>query len=194
MVRIWPFSAPFEETGTGKIWTIDVAHGNPARFTPAGNSNEFSKRNSGSNGTRIAFVSERAIFERNTSGNGDSVPLAKSDQQLRTYGANYATGRFLKLQNVDRADLWLLPLSDADKTPIYSLGQIGSNLAFSPDGRFVAYDSTESGGREIYVRGLLESGHLGAGKWRISNGGGRVLHDGARTDASCSTSRGSSRR
>ena len=41
--------------------------------------------------------------------------------------------------------------------------------AFSPDGKFIAYASSESGPEEIYVRPFPGSG----GKWKISNAGGK---------------------
>jgi eukaryotic-like serine/threonine-protein kinase len=42
------------------------------------------------------------------------------------------------------------------------------NAAFSPDGKWLAYDSNESGSFEIYVRPFPGPG----GKWQISTGGG----------------------
>ena len=39
---------------------------------------------------------------------------------------------------------------------------------FSPDGRWLAYTSNESGSYQVYVRAFPERG----GKWQISNGGG----------------------
>ena len=42
------------------------------------------------------------------------------------------------------------------------------NAAFSPDGRFVAYQSNESGRAEIYVQTFP----VASGKWQISNAGG----------------------
>jgi eukaryotic-like serine/threonine-protein kinase len=42
---------------------------------------------------------------------------------------------------------------------------------FSPDGRWVAYESNESGADEIYVRAFPEAAS-GGGKWPISSGGG----------------------
>ena len=39
---------------------------------------------------------------------------------------------------------------------------------FSPDGRFVAYVSNESGRDEIYVQTFPDAG----GRWQVSNGGG----------------------
>ena len=43
-----------------------------------------------------------------------------------------------------------------------------TNAEFSPDGRWVAYDSNESGRRETYVRPFPAS----TGKWQISTDGG----------------------
>ena len=43
---------------------------------------------------------------------------------------------------------------------------------FSPDGRWVAYDSNESGRHEIYVRPFSPEGGAGADKWPVSTGGG----------------------
>ena len=39
---------------------------------------------------------------------------------------------------------------------------------FSPDGRWLAYDSNESGNFQVYVRAFPDKG----GKWQISNGNG----------------------
>ena len=39
---------------------------------------------------------------------------------------------------------------------------------FSPDGKWIAYDSNESGETEVYIRAFPSSG----GKWQVSSGGG----------------------
>ncbi len=44
---------------------------------------------------------------------------------------------------------------------------------FSPDGRWVAYASNESGKWEVYVVPFDDSGAGPGGKWQVSNGGGR---------------------
>src|SRR5262249_450795 len=72
-------------------------------------------------------------------------------------------------------DLWALPLDLSDrehpkagkpevflKTPADEY-----DPAFSPDGHWMAYSTTESGTRELYVRPFPGPG----GKWQISNGG-----------------------
>ena len=61
------------------------------------------------------------------------------------------------------------PFLRTDKDELYP--------AFSPDGRWLAYDSNESGTHEIFVRpfpgGEAPSGSGAGGKWQISAGGGR---------------------
>ena len=90
-------------------------------------------------------------------------------------------GRFLLyyVVNVPKtgSDLWVLPL-EGDRKPALLLGtefneQSGS---FSPDMRWIAYNSDESGRHEIYVRPFSASGSsgpsLGPGKWQVSKDGG----------------------
>jgi serine/threonine-protein kinase len=52
------------------------------------------------------------------------------------------------------------------------------NGALSPDGRWLAYESDESGTPEVYVRPFPD---VNAGRWQISAGGGRwpAWHPGA---------------
>jgi Tol biopolymer transport system component len=73
--------------------------------------------------------------------------------------------------------MWVLPL-EGDRKPSLLLGtdfQEGYAV-FSPDGRWVAYASNESGRNEIYVRPFVASGAAGAslgdGKWQVSRDGG----------------------
>jgi serine/threonine protein kinase len=47
---------------------------------------------------------------------------------------------------------------------------LGGNAAFSPNGKWMAYGSNESGITEVYVRAFPDTG----GKWQISNGGGTM--------------------
>ncbi len=47
-----------------------------------------------------------------------------------------------------------------------------SDSRFSPDGRFLAYDSDESGRFEVYVQAFPGPG----GKWQVSSAGGNIPH------------------
>ena len=76
------------------------------------------------------------------------------------------------------SELFVLPLS-GDRKPVPFLNtQFNEGFGqFSPDGRWVAYRSNESGRNEIYVAPFPGPG----GKWQISTAGGdrpRWRHDG----------------
>jgi serine/threonine-protein kinase len=58
--------------------------------------------------------------------------------------------------------------------------------SFSPDGRWLAYASNESGRFEVYVRAFAASGSAGGERWPISNSGGCRPH-GRPTAVSCCT-------
>jgi serine/threonine protein kinase/Tol biopolymer transport system component len=70
---------------------------------------------------------------------------------------------------MQNADIWILPLGKgATARPFIRSPAAEENAVFSPDGRFVAYTSNESGRREIYVVPLPGPG----GKWQVSTIGG----------------------
>lgn len=77
-------------------------------------------------------------------------------------------------------DLWTLPLdlSDPDHpkpgTPEVFLSTPANEArpAFSPDGRWIAYYSDESGRNEVYVRPFPPGAPGSGGKWQVSDGGG----------------------
>jgi eukaryotic-like serine/threonine-protein kinase len=70
------------------------------------------------------------------------------------------------------ADIWLLMSLDGDRQPkLWFRSPFNErNPRFSPDGRWIAYDSDESGTREVYV--ALTDG--AGGKKRVSPSGGRA--------------------
>jgi hypothetical protein len=55
------------------------------------------------------------------------------------------------------------------RTPLLEAGFAQTQPQISPDGRWLAYISNESGLYEVYVRPYP----MGAGKWQISQGGGQ---------------------
>jgi len=74
-------------------------------------------------------------------------------------------------------DLWLLKLDGSEMKPFRKTNAIERQGSFSPDGRFIAYVSDESGRPEVYVEQV--SGSIG--RWQISTAGGeqpRWSHQG----------------
>jgi Tol biopolymer transport system component len=72
-------------------------------------------------------------------------------------------------------DLWTVPVESdgaglrAGKPEIYLATQFQeTNPAFSPNGRWIAHDSNESGTLQVFVRAFPDRG----GKWQVSSDGG----------------------
>lgn len=66
-------------------------------------------------------------------------------------------------------DVWVLPLSgDRQPFPFVETRAAEDNAAFSPDDRWIAYQSNESGRDEVYVRPFPPAG----GGWLVSRTGG----------------------
>ena len=66
------------------------------------------------------------------------------------------------------SDLWFVTLPEQKSTQFLKAVSTLKNGRFSPDGRWAAYASNESGRWEIYVTSFPEA----HGKWQVSNGGG----------------------
>jgi eukaryotic-like serine/threonine-protein kinase len=68
------------------------------------------------------------------------------------------------------ADLMLLPADDSGPKPLLASPDYAEqNGSVSPDGRWIAYQSNETGVNEVYVRPFP---NVGSGRWQISDGGG----------------------
>ncbi len=164
------------------IWIYDVAHGLRTRFTfdPADELQSFWSPD----GSQVVFNSRRKghldMFQKASSGAGSEDVLLEDN--LDKYPVSWSPdGRFILYDSIGSAtglDLWVLPLS-GDRKPVPFLTTKFNEAAgqFSPDGRWVAYNSDESGKNEVYVTPFPGPG----GKWQISTGGGalpRWRHDG----------------
>ncbi len=81
-------------------------------------------------------------------------------------------GKLLLFENGNLSqDIFLLPLDGKyEARPLLANSFSESDPQFSPDGKWIAYTSDESGRSEIYV----QSFPLGSGKWRVSSEGGGV--------------------
>jgi len=93
-------------------------------------------------------------------------------------------GRYAAYTQIDskgktQADIFILPMTGDRKPYVLLQTQFAEgNAVFSPDGRWLAHQSTESGKAEVYVTSFPQAG----GKWQVSQGGGivpRWRHDGA---------------
>ena len=178
--------------GNIDLWLLDGARASRATFDPA--RDQFPVWSP--DGTRVAFRSTRTgagdLYQTLTNGAGGAERLVAGDQAMSPSSWS-RDGRFLLYMSIDpqmSADLWVVPMtgdrpSTGSGRPEQAEGRTPSVLlktpfrevwgAFSPDGRWVAYQSNESGRPEIYVRPFVAPGAAAAaagGQWQVSTAGG----------------------
>jgi eukaryotic-like serine/threonine-protein kinase len=165
------------ETDIPHLWVVDLQRQVWSRLNPGDQSDMAPAV---SRDGRIAFASgfSNDLYTRSASGAGDPELVLKSDHR-KFPGDWSADGRFIIYDDQDpssrRLDLWVLPLA-GDRKPIpFLTTPAQENLAqFSPDSRWVAYVSDESGRREVYVRDFApdRTPAVGSARITISTGGG----------------------
>lgn len=126
-------------------------------------------------GSKIAYSSDQSagakMYIRSSSGEGSEQLLR--DSNVPEYADDWsADGRLLSFTlqaQQTNLDIWILPLFGNRKAyPFLRTPYNESNSRFSPDGRWVAYVSNESGQLEVYVRPFEGSSE----RFQVSSRGG----------------------
>jgi serine/threonine protein kinase/Tol biopolymer transport system component len=156
---------------TNDIWILDQVRSTRFTFNPA---NDWMPVWS-PDGTKLIFISDRNgsiwnVYEKATSGAADEELVLSTDQNKATtdWSSDGKSVVFTQSSPTTKSDLWILPMMGERKpAPFLQTPFNEDDGKFSPDGRFIAYDSDESGQFEIYVQTFP----LGA-KWQVSSQGG----------------------
>jgi serine/threonine protein kinase/Tol biopolymer transport system component len=159
------------------IWVQDLERDTATRVTFGGNAVGPMWT---PDGRSIVFQDPEGLSWTRADGGGQSQPL------LQTKGTAWPwsfapDGKRLAYFELGKAGygLWSVPI-EGDSAAL-RVGKPEALLqtsfdercpAFSPDGRWLAYTSNESGQYEIYVRAFPETASGGGGKWQISSGTG----------------------
>ena len=167
------------QTGTRDIWIFDLVRGGKTRLTfdPADDIDPIWSPD----GTRIAFTSNRSgqrnIYWKLADGSGPEELLVGGKEAQENVEDWSRDGKYLiyNYPSGPHADLRVLPLA-GDRKPVTYLDTAfyTSQSQFSPNGRWVAYYSNESGTKEVYVQGFSLDPSQPRGKWQISTGGGEL--------------------
>jgi serine/threonine-protein kinase len=124
-------------------------------------------------GEYLAFSSDRDgrenPYRKRADGSGDAERIAEIDHDFWASSWSPDGKWILGEVQAESFDLWAVP-ADGSGEPVEYLSTTFFDRfpAISPDGRWVAYMSDESGRSEIYVRPFPAA----AGKWQVSDGGG----------------------
>jgi len=160
------------------IWIYDVQRGVSTRFTfgPASSNAPVWSRD----GKWIYYANLQHgylnIYRKPSSGTGQPESIFEgSDANLQNWPLDVSPDGSKLLGEVGdlvgAAQLWELPLTGNDRKPrpILPSNFMMLEARYSPDGRWIAYTSNESGRSEVYV---IPSSATG-GKWQVSDGGGQ---------------------
>ncbi len=162
------------QSHNNSVWLLDVARQTRTRFTfnpsynqnaiwsPDGNTicyscNEhgeydlYLKPSSGAAGAELLLQTGEHKFPTDWSPDGKSIAFA-----------SFSGGR-------TGGDVWILTLADRKKIPIATSDYDESGGCFSPDGRWIAYVSDESGQYEVYLKSSSGEGS----RWQVSTAGGQ---------------------
>jgi len=161
---------------TRDLWTVDIKRNLRTRFTFDA-ADEMSPVWS-ADGRDVFFASRRSgrldIYKKPASGEGTESEIF-TDNQNNLYPSSVSRdGKNLLFFTGNAVsstgnDIWVLPLTgDGKARPLVQTRFNDNYPDISPDGRWVAYTSNESGRYEIYVTPFQGPG----GKWQISQGGG----------------------
>ena len=163
-----------DANSNGDSWFYDTAQGRLQRLTF-----DASQHNSSPvwspDGVRVAFASRRnnkwGIYVKLADGTGKEELLTESDQvkMPMSWTPDGKLAVYWQDDSKTRGDVWAVPIS-GDHKPVAILQSPADELTpqVSPDGKWFAYSSNETGRDEIYIKPFPE----GPGKWQISTDGG----------------------
>jgi Tol biopolymer transport system component len=168
--------APDQPGKSNGIWALELSRATLSRVT-FGPASETSAQWS-PDGNRLAFASNASnplgfhdLYLKSLTGSSDKELLVKSDYDK--FPDDWSRdGQWLIYEEQDpntKFDIWLLPMSGERKPQPYLVTPFNEgHAAISPDGRWLAYASDETGRPEIYVRSFPKPGQ----KWQVSATGG----------------------
>ena len=166
------------KTSTRDLWVFDLVRGTSSRLTfdPADDLNPLWSPD----GSRIVFTSSRKgrrdIWQKLASGVGDAELLFASEEPKSVEDWSL-DGRFVVYNITGPFDVWALPLvGDRRPVPLLTDEFTEHQAQLSPNGRWIAYTSLDSGRPQVHVRSFspAQNGENAAAgsKWQISRAGG----------------------
>ena len=165
-------------TVAGDLWVADLVRGVSERFTFERSLGGFPVWSP--DGSHIVFRSGDGVFQKAATGGGTAELLMRMPTQ--TIPSSWSSdGRFVLLTMLGSntlQDILVLPMQgDRQLFPFVRTQYNESQGRFSPDGRWVAYVSNESGRAEVYIASFTPPGSVDSrvqSRQQISRDGGNT--------------------
>jgi hypothetical protein len=161
--------------GLAEVWVID-ARGTPQKLTTNPGRSSFPVWNPA--GSSIAFSANRSgfifnLYQKASNAVGmEELVLPSHDIDVpNDWSSDYLVFGRNNSGTFQQSDIWLLPMSGADRKPVPFLETPAdeSQGQISPDGHYIAYVTNESGKDQIVVRTFPDPNR---GQWPITRAGG----------------------
>jgi Tol biopolymer transport system component len=130
-------------------------------------------------GREVYFILDRSatgvgsMYAHRADGTGNARPLIAAAGEFGQIVPS-RDGRWIvtrtSISGAGQGDILGFRLGDTAAVPLVRSGAVETTPSLSPDGRWLAYASNESGTFEVYVRPFPETG---TAKWQVSTAGGR---------------------
>ncbi len=121
-------------------------------------------------GKQVIYTSNEklyfSLYEKNSDGSGSAENFFNFDSPQQGPWDWSRDGKYLLVRK--ERELWYLALSDRQPHPLLESQWLIRNAQFSPDGKFVAYASSETGRWEVYVSPFPNFNS----RWQVSRGDG----------------------
>jgi hypothetical protein len=162
-----------QSAATGDVWILDLRRDLFTRFTfepgyefgvtptPDGRALIYS----------IPREGQWALVRKDIGGSGRGEVIYESPAEMypSSVSPDGTTLSFYKGGNGTGYDIWTLPLSGEGEAAPFADTEFNETMGmFSPDGRWLAYISDESGSPQVYVTAFPNRGR----KWQVSNNSG----------------------
>ena len=167
------------------LWVLDIATGRGTQITASQTREQATNPAWSPDGSQVVYVGVRGgyfgIYRKASNGEGREELLYQGGS-LISLNEWSMDGRYLSYFSADLAggnSMFALPLNATGERKPIEIARSKTQIQggrFSPDSRFIAYASNESGKMEIYVRPFDPAAAPGskpaAGPWQISDQGG----------------------
>jgi Tol biopolymer transport system component len=159
----------FQDQGSS-VWVLDVKRNSRSRLwsnVGCGGSAEGLSWSPDGKELAMANSTDGSIRIRRWDGSDADRKLADGGQPDLAPGGTELL--FTRIGKETKQDIWSLPLDGrGDARPFLATAASEEGPRLSPDGRYLAYVSDETGHTEVHLRPFP----TGAGRWQVSNGGG----------------------
>ncbi len=152
------------------IWVQEVTQGTPTRLTfdPSAHQTPVWSPD----GKQILFAANGKLgfplYLKNADGSGPEEEVADLGAGVAVNPSDWSRdGKYVLVRKGN--ELWYLSWPEHVAKPLLQAKWTVKNAQFSPEGRWIAYASNETGSMEIYVSPFLS----GSGKWQVSSAGGQ---------------------